>query len=746
MSFNALDNYIIEIDGQTFELFEPFQWDKEDNGIFFDDSFQWVGDRTECDNYVFRFGDVWYYLKKGDENKVKLNRLQYIGKANLFDESLRFDAYIGVHGNFELMNGMHSYSDWVEKAKFLGIKALGICEKNTLASAFKFQNACLKSDIRPIFGMEVTVYNEQKDVRYTVKLIVKDKEGWNNLLKINKILNVDEKGFITEKELQEMKDGCFLLFDPKTCMFENLPILSRKWNDTYYQLDTVEYKKNDRDKKYLDNLKKFVGVYKPVAVCDAWYLERRYAPIREKLNRLAKVVNYESDNQYMKNYQEYYEELSRLVPDEDKFFELFEEALVNLNYISVNCNYLLETQVRHAPKYVMTEEEKKKYASNTEMFESLVFDGLAEHPEILEKYSEEELTERLNTEISIIEEGDVVDYFLMLRDIIRWGRDNDILVGLGRGCFLPDEKVYMFDNTEKSIKDVKVGDKVKQFYNDGNKTVANVFQYKIDEEIIELEFENGKTVKCTKDHKFFTRNRGWVKADELTEDDDIRDVQMCVYKAFNKVTKKYYIGKTTSGLEKRIISHRRDYERRKDTVPFYMDIKKYGEEAIEWSVIEYVNDYELLNEKEDYYINKFRKEYGDDRVYNIIKGGDGGDTYSYLSKERREEVSKIISESLKNGKRWSEESRKAYSENVRSARRYPYEIYKIDKTTGDIIKVYYSTVELAEDGFDSHKIREFENKFNSTYKGFNWFKIKKNETNKEKILSLYRECVRLRDK
>lgn len=433
LSFNALDNYIVEIDGQTFELFEPFKWDKDENGIFFDDSFQWVGDRTECDNYVFRFGDVWYYLKKGDENKVKLNRLQYIGKANLFDESLRFDTYIGVHGNFELMNGMHSYSDWVEKAKFLGIKALGICEKNTLASAFKFQNACLKSDIRPIFGMEVTVYNEQKDVRYTVKLIVKDKEGWNNLLKINKILNVDEKGFITEKELQEMKDGCFLLFDPKTCMFENLPILSRKWNDTYYQLDTVEYKKNDRDKKYLDNLKKFVGVYKPVAVCDAWYLERRYAPIREKLNRLAKVANYESDNQYMKNYQEYYEELSKLILNEDKFFGLFEEALVNLNYISVNCNYLLETQVRHAPKYVMTEEEKKKYASNTEMFESLVFDGLAEHLEILDRYSEEELTERLNTEISIIEEGDVVDYFLMLRDIIRWGRDNNILVGLGRG-------------------------------------------------------------------------------------------------------------------------------------------------------------------------------------------------------------------------------------------------------------------------------------------------------------------------
>lgn len=51
--------------------------------------------------------------------------------------------------------------------------------------------------------MEVTVYNEQKDVRYTVKLIVKDKEGWNNLLKINKILNVDEKALSRKRNCKK---------------------------------------------------------------------------------------------------------------------------------------------------------------------------------------------------------------------------------------------------------------------------------------------------------------------------------------------------------------------------------------------------------------------------------------------------------------------------------------------------------------------------------------------------------------
>lgn len=46
------------------------------------------------------------------------------------------------------------------------------------------------------------------------------------------------------------------------------------------------------------------------------------------------------------------------------------------------------------------------------------------------------------------------------------------------------------------------------------------------EQLLELQFETDdgiKTIKCTKGHKFFTKNRGWVRAEDLTSYDDIQE-------------------------------------------------------------------------------------------------------------------------------------------------------------------------------------------------------------------------------
>jgi hypothetical protein len=41
---------------------------------------------------------------------------------------------------------------------------------------------------------------------------------------------------------------------------------------------------------------------------------------------------------------------------------------------------------------------------------------------------------------------------------------------------------------------------------------------------VELEFEDGATIKLTEDHEVHTTNRGWVKAGDLTEDDDVTEL------------------------------------------------------------------------------------------------------------------------------------------------------------------------------------------------------------------------------
>lgn len=458
---------ILSINDETYELCEP-----NEEGAFFDENFCWDCDRSPCDYYVFRFGGVWYRLKTGNENSVKLERLRWIGNAKFEDPAFKINCFLGVHGPFELLNGSGTYKEWCQKAKFLGIDSLGICEKGTLAGALKFQEACKKEGIKPIFGMEIPVKNEKKDIHYTIKAFVKNDQGWQSLLYISKFINVENNGFIDELDLKEHLEGLFIILDPKTISYEQAVSSWRLFTkDFYYQLDTVVYEKEERDKEYLDNLKEFFSSdIPPVAICDAYYLEKEYYYNQIRLNRIAKVVNYESHNQYFKSLQEYYFELSSLFSGFDAFFNVFEIAVNNLKTICSECEYTIETSHRHLPKYKMTEEESKKYPDNKTMFTELIFEGAEKHMELLDQYGVELVGDRIDKEMGVIIEGDVVDYFLILRDIVNWSKRNNILLGAGRGSAAGCLCSYLLGIT--NVNPLRYGLLFERFLNQGRVKVS----------------------------------------------------------------------------------------------------------------------------------------------------------------------------------------------------------------------------------------------------------------------------------
>lgn len=518
ISYEELGDFVLKINNRTYELFEPIKWDNDEKGILFDEEFHWACDLTDYDYYIFRFGSIWYSLEKGKEKNVKLERVKWIGKARLDDELFRISTYIGIHGPFELMNGVGLYDEWCKKAKFLGITSLGLCEKGTLAAAMKFQNACQKAGLRAIQGLEIKILNEQKDLKYTVKAFVKNNVGWSNLLKLNEIMNTEDSSFVSEEELEEYCDGLIFIWDPKTIAYKDIPKNLQELT-SYYQLDTVIYEKNNRDRDYLDNLKKFFkSDLKPVAMCDAYYIEKEWAPIKDKLNKLGKVPTHESRNQYFKNYQEYFEELSYLFSNDEKFFETFENAISNLEEISFECNFVIETQVRHMPIYRMTDEEAQQYDSNVEMFEDLIFKGLEEHPEIFEKYSNDVIGERLEREMKIIEDGEVADYFLTLRDIVNWCRKNDILLGTGRGSSAGSLITYLLGLTHINPLDYDL--LFERFL-----TTGRLIRHDKVEEVI-INENDGKpiTIKSSDFVRIFRGDKKMiVKAGELQEGDKLVD-------------------------------------------------------------------------------------------------------------------------------------------------------------------------------------------------------------------------------
>lgn len=421
------ENYTVSFDGKTYEFFPP-----NDDGYFFDEDFRWDNEATEYDGYIFRFGGVWYTIEKGQERDPKLNRVKWRGQSEVAGLSSNF---LGVHGSFELLNGTSLYSDWVKKAKFLGIERLGIVEKGTLAGALKFQNACKSVGIIPVFGLEVPVKDEKKDISFTYKIYAQNEKGWQNLLALSKIINCDSPSkFITPKDMSEHVTDVFIIFDPKTIDYTDVPILLRSKHNVFWQADTVEYAKFNRDTEYLTNFEAFYkSKMKPVALCDAFYIEPEYYILRETVNKIGKKVNHKSYNQYFKDEVTYMEELLSLFGDQSIGEAFYLKARENMDMIAESCNFEIPTDSRHLPRYEMTKEEKEKYESNEDMFDSLIYEGLENKPELLEDYSEDVLVERIERESDTIKFGDVVDYFLILRDIVNWCKGNDILLGGGRG-------------------------------------------------------------------------------------------------------------------------------------------------------------------------------------------------------------------------------------------------------------------------------------------------------------------------
>lgn len=536
MQYSEVAPYVYKIGGNTFELYKP-----DNDGALFDDDFRFTGlpmnpgrysqrgttIDTSADYYAYKFGGCWYMLPRDDRNAVKLVRLKYLGTAAQEVQPTSF--FLGVHGQYEILSGSGTYTDWCRKAKFLGVKALGICEKDTLAGVLKFQAECLTYGLKPIIGMECSVYDVAADYKFTVKIYVKNADGWQVMLSLNKEVNCINAKYVELERFKELVSGQYenllLVLDPKTLDYAQCLRMGLKGLDiVYYQLDPVRYNDEKRDKSYLLNLKAFYADKElaPVMMCDAWYLDKEYSSVRDRLSSISGSNFYSSDDQYFKSNDQLFVDVLGILPHDegkaDAVIQEMEQSLEAMQGEIDSIDFTVETGKRHLPRYIMTPEESARYASNEDMFWGLIADGLEAHPELIRDYGEDVVMARIDTEVDVIKYGDTVDYFLITRDIINWCHQNGIMTGVSRGCFLPDSKVLLSNGKEKLISAVEVGDSVANFFNK-SAFVKNIFEYAVNEEVIELYFENC-VIRCTKDHKFLTRNRGWVEAQFLIEGED----------------------------------------------------------------------------------------------------------------------------------------------------------------------------------------------------------------------------------
>lgn len=437
----------------------------DDSGKIIDERFSFAVTADEFDalydgvvKYIlFEFGGKFYYsnIKKDhlrlDKTVVfrpEFRDFKYLGTSTA-EELVPF-VHLGVHSEYEFLNGSSNCEEWAAKAKFNRMTALGICDRNTLAGTLAFQTACLGKGLKPIIGETVTVacnYDPAADVQetFSLKLYAMNTQGWRNLLLVNKAINVDYQGFIPAEELYKLGRGlvCVIPPDSELNYFKGdverckrlLTAYHAAFDRVYYQIDTVEYASETLFRDHLESIDTYVcrcrkiKLYRqtpPLVINDSYYLDAEEAPLKSLLNKVAGVVNAESATQYFKNSKEtilaYEEWMDAAAP----LYEKIIDGMANSTTLAESIDFKIPTGIRHLPKY-----EFVKTTVEDAFFEKLeagVQERLVGKVDNLDQYLAE-----LEKECAIIVPNGLCDYFMILWDIMNWCREQGIMTGSGRG-------------------------------------------------------------------------------------------------------------------------------------------------------------------------------------------------------------------------------------------------------------------------------------------------------------------------
>ena len=501
-------------------------------------------------------------LRSGD--KIGVNQLVNVKTDYNNSEIKIFKPFVHCHLHtfYSILDGAGSIDNYIKLAKKFNHPAICITDHGSVAGTFEFWKKCKKAGIKPIIGCEFYVndsmgdYEEDKEDGGNAHQIalVKNKEGYVNLNKLVYKSFADgffRRGRIKTDWLIENKEGlvvttaCMgsyigkLLRNGKTAEAESyFKRLKDAFGEDFYaeiQLNELAFQK-----RYNSFIIELATKYKVkiILTSDVHYALPEDAELQDTLlainrkKQLGQSWKFDIRHLYYASSEDIYEFNYKFGYDYNRAF--IDMCLDNTLEIANKCNFDFETGVEKYPRYEPTQDviDACKTSDSTEIIKKIAFSKLKKK---LQKYSEngivkidnekiKEYVDRLNYEIAVIEDKKMLDYFLVNWEIIRDYRSRGYDIGPGRGCFVSGSRVKMQEGMFCPIESINIGNIVIDAFGEAKK-VLDVLEYDIDEDIVELSFDNGKKITCTLDHEILTKNRGWVKANELNENDDVCEIE-----------------------------------------------------------------------------------------------------------------------------------------------------------------------------------------------------------------------------
>ncbi len=400
-------------------------------------------------------------------------------------------THLHLHTEYSLLDGVGKISDYIQRAKELKMTSIGITDHGNMFGAIEMYQKAISHGIKPIIGLETYISEfpiKEKDNEEVVSedatspknkktsskednknednkkgrtfhlvLLAKNNTGYKNLMKISSYAYTDGfyyKPRVDKEFLKSHSEGLICLSacmqgeisrrildnEPDSnieeALKEYIDIFSSE--DFYIEIQSNGFKEQIDLNKKLKELSIKFGL-KLVATNDTHYVNRGDHSLQDimlciqtgsKINDV-KRMRIESEELYLKSREEIIE----------AFGEEYIEAINNTEEIASRCNLSIEFGKFKFPHYELPE----NFFTPEDFLESIIYKGLNfRYPLGLS----EEIIQRVEYEISVINKMGYSEYFIVVWDFIHFAKNNNIPIGPGRGSAAGSLVAYALQITD----------------------------------------------------------------------------------------------------------------------------------------------------------------------------------------------------------------------------------------------------------------------------------------------------------
>lgn len=294
-----------------------------------------------------------------------------------------------VKTSYSILQSLNAIPKLVSRAASLGYTSIAITDTNNMFGVPEFYQECRKHNIKPIIGIELTIKTKK------ILLYAMNNQGYYHLVKLTTIASERD---LEIEDLTQYKDNILLIL-PYKYYDEDIYHI---YNNHYIGYSTKEERQQIKEDKV------FINDVSYLAKEDYKYLDYLYM-----IKELKVLGEYELNTH----------KDCHLLSKEELLDKTTAEDIKTSHLISDLCNVEISYTPNLLPIY---DEEKNAF----EYLKYLCNKGLQRR---LKNNVPEKYIKRLEYELSIIKQMNFCNYFLVVWDYVKYAKQNNILVGPGRG-------------------------------------------------------------------------------------------------------------------------------------------------------------------------------------------------------------------------------------------------------------------------------------------------------------------------